>query len=157
MNNLTIRKLFGMVASKPCVGKIDFPCLVNWPCMNVVDIKLWWFWVNLFLFPLMCLHALVTTFMFSIVTEFCHAASWFNFVFHVFIQNLSQLASINYDLLSKGFKDEHPTNPNAWLFCQSKARNGFLDLVELAYLWGLITVLLYTLYMYDLKTCMIFI
>ncbi|XP_023898556.2 probable serine/threonine protein kinase IREH1 isoform X1 [Quercus suber] len=35
--------------------------------------------------------------------------SFSNFSF----KNLSQLASINYDLLSKGLKDEHPTNPNA--------------------------------------------
>ncbi|XP_035546661.1 probable serine/threonine protein kinase IREH1 [Juglans regia] len=35
--------------------------------------------------------------------------SFSNFSF----KNLSQLASINYDLLSKGFKDDHPTNPNA--------------------------------------------
>lgn len=30
------------------------------------------------------------------------------------IQNLSQLASINYDLLTKGWKDDASTNRNAW-------------------------------------------
>lgn len=35
--------------------------------------------------------------------------SFSNFSF----KNLSQLASINYDLLSKGWKDDPPTNPNA--------------------------------------------
>nr|XP_016478233.1 PREDICTED: probable serine/threonine protein kinase IREH1 isoform X1 [Nicotiana tabacum] len=35
--------------------------------------------------------------------------SFSNFSF----KNLSQLASINYDLLSKGWKDDQPTNPNA--------------------------------------------
>ncbi|CAM8981091.1 unnamed protein product [Rhodiola kirilowii] len=35
--------------------------------------------------------------------------SFSNFSF----KNLSQLASINYDLLSKGWKDDHPKNPNA--------------------------------------------
>uniref|UniRef100_A0A2P2MIV0 non-specific serine/threonine protein kinase n=1 Tax=Rhizophora mucronata TaxID=61149 RepID=A0A2P2MIV0_RHIMU len=36
-----------------------------------------------------------------------HAFSNFSF------KNLSQLASINYDLLSKGLKDDSPTNPNS--------------------------------------------
>ncbi|XP_022766386.1 probable serine/threonine protein kinase IREH1 isoform X2 [Durio zibethinus] len=35
--------------------------------------------------------------------------SFSNFSF----KNLSQLASINYDLLSRGWKDDHPANPNA--------------------------------------------
>lgn len=39
ITNLTILKLFGMAAWKPCVGKSDFRRLVNWPCMNVVDIN----------------------------------------------------------------------------------------------------------------------
>ncbi|XP_040998804.1 probable serine/threonine protein kinase IREH1 isoform X1 [Juglans microcarpa x Juglans regia] len=47
------------------------------------------------------------------LTEF-ESGSSVNYSFSNFsFKNLSQLASINYDLLSKGFKDEHPTNPNA--------------------------------------------
>ncbi|XP_009778794.1 probable serine/threonine protein kinase IREH1 [Nicotiana sylvestris] len=37
-----------------------------------------------------------------------------NYPFNNFsFKNLSQLASINYDLLTKGWKDDHPSNPNA--------------------------------------------
>ncbi|KAH0664586.1 hypothetical protein KY290_030494 [Solanum tuberosum] len=36
-----------------------------------------------------------------------------NYPFNNFsFKNLSQLASINYDLLTKGWKDDHPSNPN---------------------------------------------
>ncbi|KAG6675933.1 hypothetical protein I3842_15G129800 [Carya illinoinensis] len=42
------------------------------------------------------------------------SASSVNYSFSNFsFKNLSQLASINYDLLSKGSKDDHRTNPNA--------------------------------------------